>query len=482
MGNPLSYLALVGWPLICLIAFARYKPQVAVLIAYMGAMLFLPEKVEIKAPFQPLGKQEFAAIGALLGVILVGAARRRVFTARMFTAAEIWIFVMMLGAFATSRTNTEPLSYGVANLPGLTDYEALSVCVGDVYSYLIPFVLGRTLFRTREDAYTILRAFQFAAVVYVPFIFTEILLSPQLHNWVYGFAQHDFIQTMRAGGYRPMVFMGHGLGLSLFLAASVLAGITLTLAQKATILRLRGRHLSIVLLLVLVGCKSLGALAIALLFTAVLHLLAPKGQLRVLIFFAAFIVLYPVSRATEIFPHKEITQFIKDTVGPDRAQSVEFRFINEAALSEHAAKKPTFGWGRFRRSMLFMLWKDEPVSVADGFWIGIYGSRGAVGVLSAFGLLLMPPIYLWMKMKKITTSQDRYLLVGLACVLMMYTVDLIPNGLFTNFPIFLGGAIMGLIRGISSHSSPVSVEISIQAPDGGGTSSSSFATVSQAAS
>ncbi len=471
MGNPFAFFALFAWPLVCLAAFARFKPQVAVLIAFMGAMLFLPEKVEIKAPFQPLAKQEFAAIGAILGVLLVGAARRRLFTAKLFTAAELWIFILMLGALGTSRTNMEGLSYGVAILQPLNDWEALSVVVGDVYNYMIPFVLGRALFNTRDDALTLLRGFHVAALVYVPFIMIEILMSPQMHNWVYGFAQHDFIQTMRGGGYRPMVFMGHGLGLTLFLAAAVLAGITLTLAKKPTIRRLRGRHMSIFLLIVLLGCKSLGAAIFALLFTVVLHVLAPKGQLRVLALFALIIVVYPISRATEVFPHKEIIQFIKDTAGPDRAQSLEFRFDNEAALTEHGAKKPIFGWGRFRRSMLFSPWKDEAISVADGFWIGTYGSRGAVGFICTFGLLLTPMFYLRSKIKKITSTEDRYLLVGLACMLMLYTVDLIPNGLFTNFPYFFAGAVMGLIRGISSTPATGPIEVTLQQP---GQMSSSF--------
>ncbi len=449
MGNPLSNLALIAWPLVCLAAFARFKPTVAILIAFMGAMLFLPEKVELKAPFQPLGKQEFAAIGAILGVVLVGAARRKLIAAKPFRSAEVIVLVMMIGAFGTSQTNQEPLNYGMANLEPLTTWEAISVCFGHIYTYLIPFVLGRAMFTTRDDARTLLRGFQVAALIYVPFIMTEIVMSPQMHNWVYGFAQHDFIQTMRGGGYRPMVFMGHGLGLTLFLAAACLAGVILTLSKKPTIMRLKGRYLSMFLLVVLLGCKSLGAAIFAFLFTSVLHFFTPKWQLRVLLMFAGLIVAYPISRATEVFPHKEITQFIKDSAGPDRAQSLEFRFTNEADLSKHAAKKPIFGWGRFRRNMLFSPWKDEPVSVSDGYWIVIYGVSGAWGALCVFGLLLAPIFYLRGRLKRLTNSEDRYLLVGMGCMLMMYTVDLVPNGLFTNFPFFFAGALMGLIKGIS---------------------------------
>ncbi|HEY1100300.1 MAG TPA: hypothetical protein VGF99_15285, partial [Myxococcota bacterium] len=133
MPNALAYLALLAWPVVCLAAFARFKPTVAVLISFMGAMMLLPEKTEIRVPFQPLGKQEMAAIGALLGTLLVGAARRKLWKAKPFLGAEVWVFVLMAGAFGTSAINKEPLSYGMTNLESLTTWEAVSVCVGDIY-------------------------------------------------------------------------------------------------------------------------------------------------------------------------------------------------------------------------------------------------------------------------------------------------------------------------------------------------------------
>ena len=34
-----------------------------------------------------------------------------------------------------------------------------------------------------------------------PLCVIELRFSPQLHNWVYGYHQHDFVQTIRDGGY-----------------------------------------------------------------------------------------------------------------------------------------------------------------------------------------------------------------------------------------------------------------------------------------
>jgi hypothetical protein len=460
VGNAFSYLVLLAWPLVCLLAFARLKPAAAVVFSFMGAMLFLPEKVEIKAPFQPLDKVVVASLGALLGVLLVGEARRKLWRARPFRGSEILIFIGMLGAFGTSTTNQEPLNYGVASLQPLNTWEAVSVCVGDVYSYLIPWIIGRSIFTNREDAKTLLVSFQVGALIYLPFIVVEILLSPQLHNWVYGFAQHDFLQTVRAGGYRPMVFMSHGLALALFLSASTLAGMVLTQARRASVLRLRGRWVSLFLLVVLLACKSLGAAVYAFVFGSILLLMNSAWQLRCLTICAVLVVLYPVSRASEVFPHKQIVQMVKDTFGPERAQSLEFRFENEAELGKHAALKPWFGWGRYRRNMLFSPWKEEPISVSDGYWIIIYGIRGIVGFMCFFSLLLLPVFVLRARLRHVRLVEDRYLLVGLVLVSVMYTVDLLPNGMFTNYNVFFAGAVVGLIRGISSTSgTPATVTV-----------------------
>src|SRR5437870_12226972 len=50
------------------------------------------------------------------------------------------------------------------------------------------------------------------------------ILNPQLHLWIYGFRQHSFAQQMRDGGYRPLVFMQHGLMVAMWMAMTTLVG------------------------------------------------------------------------------------------------------------------------------------------------------------------------------------------------------------------------------------------------------------------
>jgi hypothetical protein len=458
MPNALANLALLAWPGVAVLFFLVFRPSLAVLLTFIGAMMYLPEKTVIDLPLQDFGKIEIASVAAMLGCLLSPSARSKLWRRRLDRYDALWA-LYMLCSFGTTRTNPDGMRYGDTIIPGLNTYEGVAMIYSDILAIGIPYLLGRALFTTRADAKLLLRAFLVAAIAYIPFIAIELVMSPQLHNWVYGFAQHDFIQTMRAGGYRPMAFMAHGLGLTLFLAASGLAGVTLTLAQTPGPWRIRGRWLSALLLGVLIACKSLGAAVLAIVFTGVLHLLKPVGQVRVFVLLCALLLLYPASRASGVFPEKELMDFVIQAVGPERAQSLEFRFQNEHDLAERAAERPWFGWGRFGRNQIYSNWTGQATSVSDGQWIIIYGIRGAVGFLLFFVALFAPVLSLRGALARLNDPRDRALLAGLGCIIMLYTVDLLPNGLFTNYPMFLSGALLGLVRGFFTEQPNITITL-----------------------
>jgi hypothetical protein len=462
MPNAFANLALYAWPVVTVLLFLAFRPQVAVLCSIIGSMMYLPEKVFIDLPFHDFGKMEVASAAVLCGCLLSPHARRRLWTQKPIKTSDIPWFLYMAFAFATTKTNPEGLRYSDTVIPGLDAYEGLSMVIGDAIMLWIPFWIGRSLFHTRADAKLLLRAFQMAAVIYLPLIVIELVMSPQLHNWIYGFAQHDFIQTMRSGGYRPMAFMGHGLALTLFLSASIIAGLTLTMSQSAGPWRIRGRWISGLLLVVLVACKSTGALVFAMVFSVVLLAFKPAWQLRVFALLAAFVLIYPVTRATGLFPEKELIDAVVSAVGPERAQSLQFRFQNEHDLAERAAEKPWFGWGRFGRNAIYSIWNGQTMSVSDGQWIIVYGIRGVVGFLLFFIGLFVPVAMLRKPLTVLADVRDRALLTGLGCIVILYSVDLIPNGLFTNFPIFVAGALAGLAQGFLREAPPMTVSVQAQ--------------------
>src|SRR5204863_66271 len=71
--------------------------------------------------------------------------------------------------------------------------------------------------------------FAVGGLIYSVLILWEVRMSPQLHATVYGASprQADFAQAIRWGGYRPIVFMPHGLAVALFICNTVMAAFIL---------------------------------------------------------------------------------------------------------------------------------------------------------------------------------------------------------------------------------------------------------------
>ena len=136
------------------------------------------------------------------------------------------------------------------------------------------------------------------------------------------------------------------------------------------------------------------------------------------------------------------------SISAERAQSLAFRFEMEELLSDRAAERPWFGWGRFGRNMVHDPESGRPVSVSDGHWIIAYGVKGMVGFAGIFLLIVWPLFGLRRRLARIEEPADRTLLCGLAVIVATSAVDLIPNGMFTTLTVFLAGALFGAGRGM----------------------------------
>ena len=84
--------------------------------------------------------------------------------------------------------------------------------------------MGRAYFGDFKGLRELATVLFIGGLIYIPLCLYEIRMSPQLHNTIYGFYQHDFVQTMRAGGWRPTVFLQHGLAVGLFMSVTSLIG------------------------------------------------------------------------------------------------------------------------------------------------------------------------------------------------------------------------------------------------------------------
>src|SRR6266545_4824883 len=91
----------------------------------------------------------------------------------------------------------------------------------------MPYLIGRIYFNDLESLRELAIAIFVGGLIYLPLCWIEMRLSPQLHVWVYGFHQHSFLQNIRWGGYRPMVFMQHGLMVGMWMCMTALVGVWL---------------------------------------------------------------------------------------------------------------------------------------------------------------------------------------------------------------------------------------------------------------
>jgi len=426
------------------------RPVRAALVVALGAEMFLPELVTLKVPFMPpLDKHNLPYLCILVACLL--RCPRRVTRLPKERWMVVLALLMLVGGVITGLTNGDSLVFGPGGevfIRGLNLKDGLYMGIAGFVTTLLPMYLGYALFRKREDLNDLIAALAIAGLVYLPFAMVELRMSPQWHRWIYGYAQHDFLQTIRWGGYRPMVFMSHGLALARFLLASVICLVILARARRF-LFGLPIRLLAWTQFLVLVACKSTGAIVFALVGVPIVALVKPKRQVLVAALLAFAIVLYPALRSSGLFPVAPILE-AAGAVQTDRADSLAFRFINEDALLARARQRIFFGWGEYDRNAI----RDEAgrkSSVFDGYWIIRLSVNGIVGFIAAFGPLLIPVLWARRLMPSVAQENDQWIVAGMASLLTLLALDLIPNGLFAYYPYLIAGVLTRRLRELTTE-------------------------------
>lgn len=436
-------IVLFGWPVVVAFLFVRYDPAKAIVAALLFGYLFLPEQLYFNVPVLPtLEKHTVPALAALLCVLLSGQKGHDKALAGWVPRGmlpRLLLLTLFLSAFLTVMTNQDPLQYGPVSLEALRPYHALSVMLSLLVG-LIPFLLARKYLAYPQQQQMLLAVFVTAGVIYSFLALFEVRMSPQLNNMVYGFFPHSFLQHMRGDGFRPLVFLNHGLWLAIFFTMTILAAFSLSRATGISQPR-KFILAGLWLLLTLSVSNSLGALAIALVLIPVALLFGVRMQLVICALIALVVLVYPALRSAGMVPVDAILAWAEG-IEPARASSFGFRVENEDVLLAHAQERPLFGWGGSGRNLLF----DElgqPTAVTDGYWIIIIGQGGWARYLAEFGLLCLPAV-----IAAITAGKSRYGFetAGLMLMLAANLIDLLPNATMTPLTWLLVGAIWGRIE------------------------------------
>lgn len=495
MPNSFAYLVLYLSPLVVILLFRALPRTPALIWAVVGGYLFLPVGIGMNLPLlPPLSKELLPVLTATIMCLVVAADRpgegaaplpravghanltaapragragqaaeaRPAFTRQRTPVARQAVtapppeaagqaattaparprrlvgnllLLMLVGTpFLTAMQNADPVRAGPRVIAGLQPYDACSMLLGALVTVL-PLLLARRYLATAAHHAVLLRILCVAGLIYsLPALF-EVRMSPQLNVWFYGYFPHSFAQQVRDGGFRPVVFIQHGLRVAIFFAVTILAAFALWRMRRTPGALLAG----VWLLGVLVLCKSLGALLSTLLLLPVVFLASARLQVIAAAAIAATVLLYPMLRGAGLIPVDRIYA-VSASISAERAESFKYRLDNEDILLDRANLKPFAGWGSWGRNRVYDPQTGEDLSVTDGAWIIIIGVYGWIGYVAQFGFLTIPTMLLALRPRAFELS---FATAGLCLVLAVNLIDLIPNSGLTPLTWLIAGAVLG---------------------------------------
>ena len=443
MGNAVAYIALFTWPIVGAALFSALPRREAVIWTVLGGYLLLPQRVAVDLPLLPAFDRTLIPGLAALVLCLAHDRQDRGNDTGWLPAnalVKLLFALFLIGPVATVLTNRDTIHVGGGVfLAGQRLYDAGSFALGHGV-LLVPFLLGRRYLGDAAAHATLLKMLVLAGLLYsLPMLF-EVRMSPQLHTWIYGFFPHSFLQQMRFGGFRPVVFLSHGLVAALFAAMTMVAAVALARSETG---RLRSLAIMAAIWLsgVLVLCKTVGALVLGLVFAPVAAFLSARQQILVAGGCAIIVLIYPVLRGADLVPVDTLLSAAARVDG-DRAQSLGFRFRHEDSLLARANERALFGWGGWGRSRVYDPVTGEDVSVSDGRWVITVGQYGWMGYLAEFGLLTAPVFLLLRRGRSPPPLQT----TGLIVVLTLNLMDLLPNAGLSPLTWLIAGALTGAVE------------------------------------
>lgn len=436
----LAWFALFSWPVAAYVFFRNLSPAMALIATVLGAYLLLPSGLLLDLPLLPvLDKINVASLTALVLTALFVRRHPEVLQRWMPRSPIVLVLIalLVLGAFATVVSNTEPMFYGPRMLLGHSYYDAFSISLVLLVA-LVPFFLGRMLLSSAQAHKTLLKAIVVSACAYSLLALWEVRMSPQLHTQLYGYFPHSFYQQMRGDGFRPVVFTRHGLALALYFCFATIAAAVLVRDPRTDQDERRWWIGAMVwLFIVLILCKSLGALVIALVIVLLVLFCSARTQLIFAACVAATVLTYPLLRVSNLIPVNQMLQ-VAASISADRAGSLDVRFRNENALLDKAMEKPIVGLGIWGRSRIYDK-HGKDISVTDGTWIIEFGQGGLLRYIALFGLLCGPILAVSFKLR----TQADPATVGVVLLLCAKLIDIIPNSGIGPIAYMCAGALVG---------------------------------------
>ena len=430
------------WPFVTWAMWRHLDAGRALIWTVLAGYLALPPLAALDLPLVPdLDKVSIPNLTALFCAVFL--LKDKISFLPNSVLGKILILFYVLSPFGTVLTNDDPLIFAQASIQGMRIYDSVAAVTNQAIA-LLPFFLARRYLGTPEGIRAILMALILAGLVYSVPMLIESQMSPQMNVWVYGFFQHDFFQTIRQGGYRPVVFLPHGLWVAFFalmcmLSAAIMVRTAAPEARPKAVM-----ILGYLFAMVLVS-KSAGPLVYAMGAVPLILFASARVQIAVAAVLACIVMVYPLLRGAHLVPLDGILAFANG-ISPERAASLQFRIDNEELLLARGQERPLFGWGGYGRSFMHGPINGKIINIADGAWIIVLGIYGWIGYLAEFGLTALPLFLLGREVFFQNKAALSPYVAGLAVILAANMVDLLPNATHIPFTWLISGALLGEVE------------------------------------
>lgn len=425
--TPLVPIALFGWVPLILLIFTLLPPRRAVVAAFIAGWCFLPMYGYSIPGLPDYNKQNATCFGVLLATAIFDGARFTKFRPRVIDLP------MLLWCICPFITNA---------LGEFGPYEGLSTTVRHIFQWGVPYFIGRLYFTDLRSMRELAIGFFVGGLLYVPLCLFEIKMSPQLHRLVYGFFQDEWIMTIRGGGWRPTVFMQHGLAVGMYMCMAALLGMWMWKAKSFKgVLGVPAIVVAPLVFITAILCKSTGAIGLMMAGLAVLWfttLIRTRWAVRLLV---ALPVTYMATRTVGGWDARELVDAAQ-LISDERGGSLWFRLRSESQCWDLVQPKLAIGFGRFVFAGLRLEGSTTEIT-PDGMWLIALISNGLLGLISLFASMLLPVLAFARRIKPIHWTHPAVAPAGaLAVMVALYAIDSLFNAMINPlFSLAAGGLV-----------------------------------------
>ncbi len=430
-GNFVVPVAFLSWPFIVIFLYQKLDKRLVPVVAYVAGWMFLPcAEYDIFM----LKNTKSTVIGYSLLLSAFVFDREKLFSYR-FNKVDLPILLWC----------TAPLFSSIAN--GLGVYDGLSSTLYTSIKWGIPYFFGRIYFTDTDVLKTLAIMIVIGGIIYIPLSWFELIMSPQLHRLTYGFHQHSFLQSLREdGGYRPMVFMDHGLMTAMWMMLSSLLGTWLYLTKNIPkkIFFIPSWAVLGLLIVTFLMYQSMGSIFYFLTSVVILLMAAKLKKNFLIILLLIMPYTYILTRTTGYWDGTNLTDYIARNISPARAQSLQFRFDNETILIDKAFEGSFFGWGGYGRARVFSE-SGKDLSTTDGLWVIALGNQGVYGLTWLLIAVQLPAILFLRKVKLKDWESPHFAAPAAMAVFIAFTaVDNLLNAMVNPIYLVFAGGLHGM--------------------------------------